>query len=129
MYAGAIAGLCEIHLHAGRLGEAEAECRESLAIRERWLVPNHFMIARSVENLADARVAQGRMDEALGLLLLDEAEWVLAEADAQADLDAWADDFEAATPLMRARYFGLPVSILIAAPLVGMAVTSMVLHI
>src|SRR5689334_61933 len=55
------------------------------------------------------------LDEALGLLLLDEAEWVLAEADAEADLDAWADDFEAAPPLLRARYFGLPVSILIAA--------------
>jgi hypothetical protein len=38
-HAGALAGLCEIHLHAGRVAEAEAECREALAIRERALGP------------------------------------------------------------------------------------------
>jgi hypothetical protein len=74
-------------------------------------------------------VLAGDLDEATGLLLLDEAEWVLAEADADEQVDTWADDLESATPLARLRYFGVPVPMLLAAPLVGMAVTSLVLRV
>jgi hypothetical protein len=73
-------------------------------------------------------VLAGDLDEAQGLLLLDEAEWVVAEAgpDDQDDLE---DDDWPTTPLARARYFGIPVPMLLAAPLVGMAVTSLVLRV
>jgi uncharacterized iron-regulated membrane protein len=73
-------------------------------------------------------VLAGDLDEAQDLLLLDEAEWVLAEAGIDDDEDE-DQDGESMTPLARARYFGIPVPLLLAAPLVGMAVTSLVLRV
>jgi hypothetical protein len=72
-------------------------------------------------------VLAGDLDEAQGLLLLDEAEWVLAAADDD-DEDDW-EEWGRMTPFARARYFGIPVTVLLAAPFVGMAVTSLVLRV
>jgi len=61
MYAGAMAGLCEIHLHAGRLAEADTECRESLAIRERALGPRNLGLLSPLLLLGDMRVGRGEL--------------------------------------------------------------------
>jgi hypothetical protein len=65
------------------------------------------------------------LDAATGLLLVDEAEACLADADGR--WDAWADEVASLTPLARARRAGVPV--LLAAPLVGAAVASLIFKI
>ena len=61
VYAGALAGLCEIHFHAGRLTEATAECRESMAIRERAQGARSFGMINVLMLLGDMQVKQRRL--------------------------------------------------------------------
>ena len=61
MYAGAIAGLCEIHLHAGRLGDAEAECRHSMAVRERAQGTRNLGLLSPLMLLGDMKAGRGEL--------------------------------------------------------------------
>jgi hypothetical protein len=61
MYAGAIAGLCEIHIHAGRVTEAEAECRESRAMRERIQGMRNLGLLNPLMLLGDIQVGRGEL--------------------------------------------------------------------
>jgi TonB family protein len=63
-----LASLATVRQALGRHESAERLWRRVLIIRERSLAPNHFAIARSVEHLADACAAQGKLEEALTLL-------------------------------------------------------------
>ena len=60
-YGGSLAGLCEIHLHAGRLAEAEAECREAHAIRERALGTRSLGLNSTLLLLGDMRARRGEL--------------------------------------------------------------------
>jgi TonB family protein len=63
-----LASLATVRHALGRHDSAEQLWRRVLAIRERSLAPNHFAITRSIEHLADACAAQGKLEEAIALL-------------------------------------------------------------
>ena len=61
-----LASLGAIRMALGDLDGAERRFRDALAIRERWLAPNHFSIAATLVQLADAIAAQGKLAESIG---------------------------------------------------------------
>ena len=64
--------------------------------------------------------------EARDLLLIDEAEWCLVSADGRLELDDWIEEPAGSGPLERVRRTGVP--LLLAVPLVGMAVSSLMVR-